>query len=258
MAKYDPPPKFSFKAEEWEDWFAEYEEFRHAAKVDLEEGSAQVSSLFYSMGARNAKQIFKTFKFGKVTVINADGQNEEVDENPNDFATVARKFTEHFVPKKNVIHQRSMFHERSQKDLETVEEYVRALQVLVQSCGYRDAEEQVRDRFVIGMKDTQVKQKLQLIPDLTLDRAVLIARQHEQVKEQVRQQSAEVHEAVQVKGKGRGFRRNFRGCGRGQSHQIPAKRDSNHNMQDRCARCGKNHPSQRCPASGATCHFCRN
>jgi len=33
MARLDPPPKFSYKADEWEEWLADFDEFRITAKV---------------------------------------------------------------------------------------------------------------------------------------------------------------------------------------------------------------------------------
>ena len=41
-----------------------------------------------------------------------------------------------------------------------------------------------------------MKQKLQLITDLSLDKAMTIARQHEQVKLQIREQQLEQHQRV--------------------------------------------------------------
>ena len=49
----------------------------------------------------------------------------------------------------------------------------------------------LRDRFVVAVKDQAVKQKLQLITDRSLDKAMTIARQHEQVKLQMREQQLE-------------------------------------------------------------------
>ena len=51
----------------------------------------------------------------------------------------------------------------------------------------------IRDRFIMVIKDPSVKQKLQLITDLSLEKAVTIARQDEQVKSQMREQ---LHENV--------------------------------------------------------------
>ena len=41
---------------------------------------------------------------------------------------------------------------------------------------------QMCDRFVVGLRDMELRQKLELIDDLTLDQAVSLARRHEQVK----------------------------------------------------------------------------
>ena len=54
----------------------------------------------------------------------------------------------------------------------------------------------VKDRFVVGVRDQAVKGKLQLITDLSLDKAMSIARQHEQVKLQMREQQLEQDQHV--------------------------------------------------------------
>ena len=195
MAKLDPPVKFSFKANEWEDWIADFGEYRIATELDDSDGRVQVSALMYTMGAKKAREIYNTFKYGKVTVANPSGSGTvEADESPDDYEVIVKKFTDHFVPKRNIIHKRAIFQEAAQKEGQTVEEFARTLQTLVQTCGYKDPDDQVRDRFVVGLKDMAVKQKLQLIADLSLDKAITIARQHEQVKEQLKLQTAAIQE----------------------------------------------------------------
>ena len=44
----------------------------------------------------------------------------------------------------------------------------------------------------MGVRDQAVKRKLQLITDLSLDKPMTIARQHEQVKLQMREQQLEL------------------------------------------------------------------
>ena len=51
----------------------------------------------------------------------------------------------------------------------------------------------IRDRIVVGLQDVSLSEKLQLDPDLTLEKAVTAARQKEAVKQQqstLRSQSA--------------------------------------------------------------------
>ena len=54
------------------------------------------------------------------------------------------------------------------------------------------------DRFVIGLVDVGVKQKLHLMPELTLDKATAAARQYEQVKEQLKTQEKMHHSTMSV------------------------------------------------------------
>ena len=67
----------------------------------------------------------------------------------------------------DVEHEQLVLNERVQTPDETVEQFSRGLQTLVQTCGYKESEDLVRDRLVIGLVDVGVKQKLQLMPELT-------------------------------------------------------------------------------------------
>jgi len=98
-----------------------------------------------------------------------------------------------FIPQRNVIHERC----RQQLANESVEEFARELQALAVHCEYKEqTNEMVRDRFVMGVRDRAVKQKLQLITDPSLDKAMTIARQHEQVKLQMIEQQLEQEQHV--------------------------------------------------------------
>lgn len=98
---------------------------------------------------------------------------------------MVEKFDEHFVPKRNVIHDRACFHKRTQRDGETVEVFVQSLYELVQHCKFGNSkDEQIGHRIVIGILDKEVSQRLQLEADLTLERAIQLTRQSEQVKQQ--------------------------------------------------------------------------
>ena len=69
------------------------------------------------------------------------------------YAKVIEIFDEHFVPKRNVIHERACFHRRIQKEGETVEAFVRNLYELAQHCEFEtQRDEQIRDRIVIGIR----------------------------------------------------------------------------------------------------------
>ena len=63
MAKFDPPPKFSFRPNEWLEWIEEFGRFRTATKLNKEDGDVQRDSLLYSMGGREANRILRTLTF---------------------------------------------------------------------------------------------------------------------------------------------------------------------------------------------------
>lgn len=131
----------------------------------------QVNTLLYAMG-KEAELIFSTFTF-----MSADKEDDAY------YEAVMKKFDEHFVPKWNIIHERACFHRRSQRQGKSVEAFVRHLYELAEHCDFGDTkEEQVRDRIVIGIADSDVSQKLQLDPDLTLEKAICMARQSELAK----------------------------------------------------------------------------
>ena len=83
-----------------------------------------------------------------------------------------------------------------QKEGETVEQFITSLYQLAESCGYSDASkgEHIRDRIVCGIRDKNLSKEMQLKPDLTLDKAVELARHHELVSAQ----TAQLHSNTQT------------------------------------------------------------
>ncbi|UYV66504.1 K02A2.6-like, partial [Cordylochernes scorpioides] len=71
---------------------------------------------------------------------------------------------------------------RSQRPEETIEEFVTVLHRISEHCEYANLrEELIRDRLVLGVKDRKLSEKLMLNENLTLAKAVEIARQWEAV-----------------------------------------------------------------------------
>ena len=87
-----------------------------------------------------------------------------------------------FQVRKNVIYERVWFNRRNQQSRETAEEYIVALYDLVELCDYGDdiKEEMIRDRLVVGIRDSALSEKLQLDATLTLESAKKSIRQKEQ------------------------------------------------------------------------------
>ena len=85
---------------------------------------------------------------------------------------VLAKFDEHFVPRVNVLHERALFYSRAQLPDENVGTYVRKLYELSEHASFPNREESIRDRLVLGVRDRELSEKLQLQANLTLKDAV--------------------------------------------------------------------------------------
>jgi ribosomal protein L44E len=166
------------------------------------------------------------------------------------YDSVLRKLDDFFKVRKNVIYERARFNRRCQQDGETAEQFIRELHQLAEDCDYGDrTKEMIRDRLVVGIKDSRLSERLQLDPDLTLDKAEKIIRQSEAVHEQQVELTAggKLVEPV-VTGKGQHTVKTKRGA---------AKNAAATSLHLKCTRCGKErHPVDKCPARGVTCHKC--
>ena len=251
MAKlFQQPAEFDFSSpNKWEDWRDRFYRFRLANKLNKETGEVQISSLIYSMGIE-AENIFKSF-------------NLSADDSKN-FDTVIESFNNHFIPKKNVIHERAKFHQRQQQKGETTESFIRSLYELADNCNFgTDKNERIRDTIVVGLRDKMLSTKMQLHEDLTLDKAVTMARQSEMVKSQVRDQvgtsasddidevrgaRAKRHQGRQITPSYHNDRRNYR--------QPSFTRKPQQQDPSLCTKCNRNH-GKYCPATGKVCRRCK-
>lgn len=188
--------------------------------------------LIYTMGEK-ADDIFSSFKL--------------TESNSKSYKHVLEKFTAHFIPKVNVIYERSRFNMRVQEQGENVEEFVTALHKMAENCDFGKfgngmQDQLIRDRLVVGLLDKKLNQKLQLEDNLTLQRAVQVARQSEEIKNQTEPQSVD---RVQFK--------------RAQEKKAYAKTPGNIDSREfQCKWCGekKFHSRYQCPALKAKCTKC--
>ena len=98
MAKFQAPKEFSFEPVEWAAWRERYERYCRACKLDTEDDAVRIDALIYSMGDK-ADKIVKTFTY-------ATGEDKAK------YDTIIAKFEEYFVPRRNEIYERSIFHSR--------------------------------------------------------------------------------------------------------------------------------------------------
>ena len=101
------------------------------------------------------------------------------------FDTVKSKFDSYFDAIKNVIFERAQFMRRVQQPNENVDNFITCLHSLVDRCHYGAIkDEMVKDRLVVGLKDQALSDRLQMDSELTLKKAVDLARSSERIKKQ--------------------------------------------------------------------------
>ncbi|XP_069118818.1 uncharacterized protein [Argopecten irradians] len=240
MAKFQAPEKFDFsRPSGWQDWSTRFARYRTATKLHKDEDAVQISALIYAMGSQ-AEHVFKTLVF------DVAGDEDKYDK-------VIEKFHNYFIPKRNIIHERARFHQRSQAPGESVEEFVRALYEIAEHCNFSDQDEFVRDRVVIGLSDRNISEKLQMKADLTLETAIQTARQAELVKSQIRDQGGHKHVEEVKKGRPSKKKNNPSTHQQAQGHQY---NKHSHNDRGTCSRCARTHGQNKCPAIGRRCRAC--
>jgi hypothetical protein len=233
-----PPDPFTFrKPEEWPRWIRRFERFRSASGLDKKSEETQVNTLIYTMGDE-ADDILRSFKL----------EEEEA----KVYKTVKDKFESFFVKRRNVIYERARFNLRKQEEGESVASFINDLYVLVEHCEYGVLQdEMVRDRLVVGLRDSKLSEKLQLDATLTLDSAITVVRQSESVHMQqavVRNEEDKRLPVGNLEGKKKprsSFKREY------STKKPPAP-------QSRCTRCGRSpyHEAKSCPAKDVVCRGC--
>ena len=166
-----PPAPFNFRSpDEWPRWRRRYEQFQVASGLAAEAAVKQVSSFLYCFG-EEAESV--------LAAMNASEADQK------DYATIAGKFDAFFNVRRNIIFERARFNQRNQQPRESAKQYIMALYSFAANYNYGALEDEIiRDRLVVGIRDTAMSEMLQLDAELTLEKAKTTIRQREAVKEQ--------------------------------------------------------------------------
>ena len=183
------------------------------------------------------------------------------------YEVVLKKFDEHFIVRRNVIFERAKFNQRRQIEGETVDSFITDLHALAEHCNYGTLQDDmIRDRIVVGLLNGKLSEKLQLDPDLTLTKAVYMARQSESVKKQHVLMRNDFKESSEIKTGELTKKVDFvKGREKGRQKFKPHVEQKNSKKTShattkyqRCERCGKSpgHAKGNCPARYSVCRKC--
>ena len=228
-----PPSPFDFKTpDDWPRWKRRFEQFRVASGLSQDDASKQVNTLLYCLGEEAEDVLAST-----------NPSREETQA----YDAVMLKFDSFFKIRKNVIFERARFNRRKQLEGESAEQYITHLYQLAENCDYGELKsEMIRDRLVVGIKDSALSENLQIDADLTLEKAKKRICQREAVQEQQQLLKGGTSSTLEEI-------RSHRG---GFKNRPRAKPSPKHPKQ--CTCCGKElHSRDKCPARDVTCHRCQ-
>lgn len=151
----------------------------------------------------------------------------------------------HYTPKKLLIAERFRFHKRNQNVDESISDYILTLKKLASTCEFKaHLDDALRDRFVCGLLNEHIQQRLLVESKLTFESACATALNMEMAQMQSKILNPSTSSSVSKVVKASQSRR---------SHKL----SSQESQQNNCSRCGRfKHSSGNCPAVNWTCFKC--
>ncbi|XP_037518504.1 uncharacterized protein K02A2.6-like [Rhipicephalus sanguineus] len=237
------PEPFDFgNAGTWPTWKSRFEDYAAISGLKNAPEETQVRSLLYCMGPE-ARPLLDTFSLDAASLTS--------------YETVVDRFTEHFVHPSNELYESSRFHRRVQQPGESVDGYYAELCRMVKRCAYPSVqveERLVRDRFVVGLRDSRLSDQLCRNAKLTLKEAWTQARQAEDAEKEKRQSQAGASYSPNA------LQLDATKMQKAARHHRNAKPSFEHQNADTptCGFCGRAaHPRAQCPARSSLCNFCK-
>ena len=146
------------------------------------------------------------------------------------------------------IFERACFNQRKQESGESAELCITTIHQMVDRCEYGEIKEElIGDRLVVGIADKALSERMQMEAGLTLEKAKMLIRQQEAVKEQgqilASRNNPQLDAVKPQKPKKKA------------SNHLPKREnDTTRNADD----VGESHPVQQCPTKNEICHRCNH
>ena len=194
--------------------------YEEATKLNEESNKRRLATLLTVIGTP-ALEVYNTFTW--------HASEQKTVEN------VLKKFEKFCKPKKNVTYERHIFLSRKQRSDEKIDDYVKELRILADTCELADLKESlIKDVIVLGITDNRLRENLLKDTSLSLETAVDIAR----ASEKAREQAGEISGEQEV-------------------HKL-TKRNQYSKYEKDCRYCGTHHEfkKEKCPAFGKQCNKC--
>lgn len=268
------PEVFTFHGDvgkDWKLWKQKFELYLVASGKSDKKDNVKIAILLNFLGDEGLR-IFNTFEY-----------SDEEDEKK--LSTILDKFDKYCQPIKNLVYEHFIFFKREQLQGESIDQFVTALRQLASTCDFKEKDVLIRDRLVLGVKDSRIQEKLLQYPNLGLSDAISICRSMEAsvaTQKEIVKEAANV-DAIKKQGVnnyGTMSARNCNGCcvrvpnrmtsanhsaanpvrvgqkplmsTRGQISTTPSAEYQGNS----CLYCGMQHPRGKCPAFNRFCSSC--
>ena len=178
------------------------------------------------------------------------------------FQEIVDALIAHYRPKKIIIYERFKFHSCVQSSNESISDYIAAIKKLARTCDYGDKlNENLRDRFVIGLSNKTTQERLLTEQDLTFDKAVNFALSREAaLRETTKNGNHDADLVHSISGRSGDFSKS---ASNSKNNWGPRKTKSNEprnngssKPDNQCYGCGAFHWRKDCPYLKSKCHLC--
>lgn len=237
MAMFQPPSPLMLcgnVAENWKKFKQRFLLYLEALGSDKMSEKRKVAILLTVIGDESV-EVYNTFTF--------EDANPKLDD-------VIAEFEKYCLPIKNIVFERYKFYSISQKEGQSVDAYVTELKKAASSCEFKEEEEMIRDRLVLGIRDNVMQERMLRESNLTLKKAAEFCRAYETSQNQVKELQSSV-EAINVQG-----RPSMSSISKSLPQVVPKTTPKNGFFL--CRNCGNTHKARNCPAFNKNCALCKN
>lgn len=228
MESYVKPPEalslIGNVSENWRRFWQRFDLFMKATDLDTRDESKKIA-VFLNIIGDDGLELFNSF-----TLSDTESQS---------LTAIKLKFEEYCSPKKNIIFERFKFNSIVQKEGQSFDNFLTELHKGVKTTEYKDQEEMVRDRIVMGVYNKTTQERLLRESSLSLTKAIDFCRAVEISKEQAKQLQAECEVTA--------IRR----------ERPKSEKSYETRKENQCSYCGYKHIKGKCPAYGKKCSECQ-
>ena len=241
------------KSENWKLYKQQWQNYQIVAQLNKQTEEYRIALFLYSIGPKAVKT-YNSFDLS--------------DEDKRNLDAIIVAFDKYAIGETNETFQRYLFNKRDQQEGESIDQCVAELRILAQSCNFCDClnDSLIRDRIVLGIKDSGTRKRLLQQQQLTLQRCIDICKSSEASNTQIRSLGQFVKEEVRrVKDYNKPARTKPSANSKNQKQTWEVHRKLDRKSPDKkapsrriCRFCGGTHRfgREQCPAWGVTCTSC--